>query len=221
MTQPAATRPLRGDRPRRLDHDQPPGHAERVESRRRSPKSRQRRGEPSPIPHIGLIVVTGAGEKAFVAGADITEMAALDARGAQAFAHELHESFAHLESSGKPVIAAINGFALGGGCELALACHVRIASDTARFGQPEVGFGLIPGAGGTQRLSRLIGRGRALDLILSGDMIDAAEALRIGLVERVTPAATLREYVSAYAAKLLGKSPLAQSRALDAVHRRR
>jgi len=168
-------------------------------------------------PDVGVIVVTGAGDKAFVAGADITEMAGLDASGAQGFAHELCASFGLLESAPKPVVAAINGFALGGGCELALACHVRIASETARFGQPEVGLGLIPGAGGTQRLPRLIGRGRALDLILTGDMIDAPEALRIGLVERVAPAATLNAFVSAYAAKLLTKSPRAQSRALDAV----
>jgi enoyl-CoA hydratase len=168
-------------------------------------------------PNVGVIVVTGAGEKAFVAGADITEMATLDAGGAQQFAHELADSFGRLEASPKPVIAAINGFALGGGCELALACHVRIASDTAKFGQPEVGLGLIPGAGGTQRLQRLVGRGRALDLILTGDVIDAVEALRIGLVERVTTADTLRAFVTAYAAKLLAKSGVAQSRALDAV----
>jgi enoyl-CoA hydratase len=168
-------------------------------------------------PDVGVIVVTGAGDKAFVAGADITEMANLDASGAQRFAHELSASFGVLESSPKPVIAAINGFALGGGCELALACHVRIASETAKFGQPEVGLGLIPGAGGTQRLPRLIGRGRALDLILTGEMIDATEALRIGLIERMAPAATFRDFVTAYAAKLLTKSPVAQSRALDAV----
>ncbi len=168
-------------------------------------------------PDVGVIVVTGAGDKAFVAGADITEMASLDALGAQRFAHQLCASFGLLESSPKPVIAAINGFALGGGCELALACHVRIAAETAKFGQPEVGLGLIPGAGGTQRLQRLIGRGRALDLILTGDMIDAAEALRIGLIERLAPAATLHAFVTAYAARLLTKSPLAQSRALEAV----
>jgi len=168
-------------------------------------------------PDVGVIVVTGAGEKAFVAGADITEMATLDPAGAQQFAHELGDSFGRLEASRKPVIAAVNGFALGGGCELALACHVRIASDAAKFGQPEVGLGLIPGAGGTQRLQRLIGRGRALDLILTGDVIDASEALRIGLVERVTPAATLDSFVTAYAAKLLTKSPRAHARALDAV----
>ena len=168
-------------------------------------------------PEVGVIVVTGAGEKAFVAGADITEMATLDPAGAQQFAHELGSSFARLEDSPKPVIAAVNGFALGGGCELALACHVRIASESARFGQPEVGLGLIPGAGGTQRLQRLVGRGRALDLILTGDVIDSAEALRIGLVERVAPAETLVAFVAGYAAKLLTKSPKAHARALDAV----
>jgi enoyl-CoA hydratase len=168
-------------------------------------------------PDVGVIVVTGAGEKSFVAGADISEMSTLDAAGAQRFAHDLNDSFSRLEASPKPVVAAINGFALGGGCELALACHVRIAADTAKFGQPEVGLGLIPGAGGTQRLQRLVGRGRALDLILTGDVIDAAEALRIGLIERVTTADALRASVTAYAARLLTRSPLALSRALDAV----
>lgn len=166
---------------------------------------------------VGVIVVTGAGDKAFVAGADIVEMSSLDAREAQAFSHELIDSFGRLEASPKPVIAAINGFALGGGCELAMACHVRIAADTARFGQPEVGLGLIPGAGGTQRLPRLIGRGRALDLILTGERIDAGEALRIGLIERIAPAAELRTVVTAYAEGLLARSPLALARALDAV----
>lgn len=169
-------------------------------------------------PEVGVIVVTGAGEKSFVAGADIAEMAALDALGAQRFSQVLNESFGLLEASPKPVIAAINGFALGGGCELALACHVRIAADTAILGQPEVGLGLIPGAGGTQRLQRLIGRGRALDLILTGEAINAAEALRIGLIERQAPAAELRGSVTAYAMKLLARGPLALARALDAVY---
>ncbi len=166
---------------------------------------------------VGAIVVTGAGDKAFVAGADIVEMASFDAREAQAFSHEMIDGFGRLEASPKPVIAAINGFALGGGCELALACHVRIAADTARFGQPEVGLGLIPGAGGTQRLPRLIGRGRALDLILTGERIEAVEALRIGLIERAVPAADLHAVVTAYAGRLLAQSPLALARALDAV----
>jgi len=168
-------------------------------------------------PDVGVIALTGAGEKAFVAGADIAEMAALDPREAQSFAHELNDGLGTLESSPKPVLAAVNGFALGGGCELAMACHVRIAADTAKFGQPEVGLGLIPGAGGTQRLQRLVGRGRALDLILTGDMVDAAEAMRIGLVERVVPADELRARVGDYAKKLLSKGPLALARALDAV----
>jgi enoyl-CoA hydratase len=167
---------------------------------------------------VGVIVVTGAGEKAFVAGADIAEMSTLHALEAQRFSHRLNEAFGLLEASPKPVIAAINGFALGGGCELALACHVRIAADTAVFGQPEVGLGLIPGAGGTQRLQRLIGRGRALDLILTGEVINATEALRIGLIERMVPAAELRAAATAYASKLLTRSPVALSRALDAVY---
>ncbi len=115
------------------------------------------------------------------------------------------------------MLAAVNGFALGGGCELALACHVRIAADTARFGQPEVQLGLIPGAGGTQRLARLVGRGRALDLILRGATIDASEALRIGLVERVVPAASLVQTVEQYVEELCRNSPLALARALEAI----
>ena len=123
---------------------------------------------------VRVIALTGAGDKAFVAGADIKQMASLSPLEAQSFSRFLQQSLNALERSSKPVIAAVNGFALGGGCELALACHVRIAADTARFGQPEVALGLIPGAGGTQRLQRVVGRGRALDLILSGEMIDAA-----------------------------------------------
>jgi len=165
-----------------------------------------------------VIVLTGAGEKAFVAGADIAEMAALDARGAQAYSTFLNETLSSIEGSAKPVVAAVNGFALGGGCELAMACHVRFASEKARFGQPEVNLGLIPGAGGTQRLARLCGRGRALDLILTGDMIDAAEAHRIGLVDRVVAPDRLAEEVGAYAAKLAEKSPVALARILLAVH---
>jgi len=163
------------------------------------------------------LVVTGAGDRAFVAGADLREMAALSAVEAQAFSGLLRQTLDAFERSPKPVVAAVNGFALGGGCELALACHVRIASDVARFGQPEVHLGLIPGAGGTQRLPRLIGRGRALDLILSGRTIEAEEALRIGLVERVVPAAELVSTVESYVATLRRNSPLALARALEAV----
>ncbi len=166
---------------------------------------------------IRVIVLTGAGEKAFVAGADIKEMSTLEPAEAQSFSRFLQDSLDRLERSPKPVIAAINGFALGGGCELALACHVRIAADNARFGQPEVSLGLMPGAGGTQRLQRVVGRGRALDLILSGEMIDAAEAHRIGLANQVVPAADLRDAVTAYAEKLCSKSPLALARCIEAI----
>jgi enoyl-CoA hydratase len=168
-------------------------------------------------PGVGILVVTGAGEKAFVAGADIAEMSVMSPEEAQEFSRFLQEVLGRLERSRKPVVAAVNGYALGGGLELAMACHVRIASETARFGQPEVGLGLIPGAGGTQRLPRIVGRGSALDLILRGEMIDAAEALRIGLVSRVVAAATLRDAAAAYAATLNTKSPTALARALEAV----
>jgi enoyl-CoA hydratase len=166
---------------------------------------------------VRVLVLTGAGEKAFVAGADIEEMSAMSAGAGQEYSRFLHESLSRLERCPKPVIAAINGFALGGGCELAMACHVRLASQKARLGQPEVNLGLIPGAGGTQRLQRLVGRGRALDLVLSGDFIDAEEALRIGLVNRVFPPEGLREGVEAYAKTLKGKSPAALARAIEAV----
>lgn len=166
---------------------------------------------------VVAIVITGAGEKAFVAGADIKEMSALSAAEGQSYARFLQQSLDLLERSPKPVIAAVNGFALGGGCELSLACHLRFAADSARFGQPEVNLGLIPGAGGTQRLPRIVGRGRALDLILGGGMIDATEAHRIGLVNRVVPAAELEQTVAKYVGTLAGKSPIALTRALDAV----
>jgi enoyl-CoA hydratase len=168
-------------------------------------------------PEVRVLVLTGAGEKAFVAGADIKEMSSMSAAEGQDYARFLQRSLERLERSPKPVLAAVNGFALGGGCELAMACHVRLASEKARFGQPEVNLGLIPGAGGTQRLQRLVGRGRALDLVLSGDMIGADEAHRIGLVNRVFAADGLREGVEAYAKTLQGKSPIALSRAIQAV----
>jgi len=168
-------------------------------------------------PEVRVLLLTGAGEKAFVAGADIKEMSAMSAAEGQEYSRFLHASLAWLERSPKPVLAAVNGFALGGGCELAMACHVRLASERASFGQPEVALGLIPGAGGTQRLQRLVGRGRAMDLVLSGDRIDAAEALRIGLVNRVFPADGLREGVEAYAQTLKGRSPAALGRAIEAV----
>jgi enoyl-CoA hydratase len=168
-------------------------------------------------PGVAVLVLTGAGEKAFVAGADIKEMASMSPAEAQDFAKFLQDSLDLLERAGKPVIAAVNGFALGGGCELAMACHVRLASEGAKFGQPEVSLGLIPGAGGTQRLQRLVGRGRAMDLILSGDMIDAAEAHRIGLVNKLFAPEELRQGVESYVKTLTKKSPVALGRAIEAI----
>lgn len=166
---------------------------------------------------VGVLVLTGSGDKAFVAGADILEMSELQPAEAQGFARFLQRSLETVECSPKPVVAAVNGFALGGGCELAMACHVRIACEKARFAQPEVNLGLIPGAGGTQRLQRIVGRGRALDLLLTGEMIGADEAYRIGLVSRVVPCAELESAVEEYVAKLRGKGPLALTRVLEAV----
>jgi enoyl-CoA hydratase len=136
---------------------------------------------------VDVIILTGAGEKAFVAGADIAELAEQDAVQGQRFALYGQGVFNAIEQSSRPVIAAVNGFALGGGCELALACHIRIASENAKFGQPEVNLGIIPGYGGTQRLARVVGWGMAAEMILTGAMIDAAEAARVGLVNRVVP----------------------------------
>jgi enoyl-CoA hydratase len=137
---------------------------------------------------VRVVVLTGSGEKAFVAGADVTDMLAMSPVEARAFAHRGATVFSQLENLPQPVIAAVNGFALGGGCELAMACDIRIAAETAKFAQPETGLGITPGFGGTQRLPRLIGQGRAMELLFTGDTIDAAEALRIGLVNKVVPA---------------------------------
>ena len=166
---------------------------------------------------VGVVVLTGAGEKAFVAGADIAAMQPLDATTARHFARLGHEVLHAIEKGPKPVIAAVNGFALGGGCELAMACDLRFASDTAKFGQPEVNLGVIPGFGGTQRLARLVGKGRALELVLSGAMIDAAEAWLIGLVNRVVPQAELLGAARALAATILAKGPLVVRLAKEAV----
>jgi enoyl-CoA hydratase len=161
-------------------------------------------------PDVGAVVLTGAGEKAFVAGADISEFNDLvSAREAADFALRGQAALNRIESLPRPVIAAINGFALGGGCELAMACDIRLAADTARLGQPEINLGIIPGYGGTQRLARLVGRGAAKLLCMSGDPIDAAEALRIGLVERVVPAAALLDEAKQLARRLAGKAPVA------------
>lgn len=160
------------------------------------------------------IILTGAG-RAFVAGADIGELAALDASGARALSLRGQAVFARFEASPKPVIAAVNGFALGGGCELAMACHVRLASEAARFGQPEVKLGLIPGYGGTQRLPRLVGPGMAAQLLLTGEIIDAAEAARIGLVNRVVAADALLATAEALVRQMVANAPLALAQILD------
>jgi enoyl-CoA hydratase len=164
------------------------------------------------------VIVTGAGPKAFVAGADIGELSGQGALGGRARALAGQQVFRRLELSGKPVIAAVNGFALGGGCELAMACHLRVASENAKFGQPEVKLGIAPGYGGTVRLPRLIGRGRALELLLTGEMIDAAEALRIGLVNRVVPAERLITEAEGLLRSILSNGPLAIRACLEAVH---
>jgi len=167
---------------------------------------------------IGGVIVTGAG-RAFVAGADIGELASQSPLQARQRALRGQRVFRSFETSPKPVIAAVNGFALGGGCELAMACHLRIASDAAKFGQPEVKLGLCPGYGGTQRLPRLIGTGRALQLLMTGEMIDAAEAFRIGLVNRVVPGAELMSAADAMMRQMLANAPLALSSCIEAVLR--
>jgi enoyl-CoA hydratase len=167
---------------------------------------------------VGAVILTGAGEKAFVAGTDIKELSELNAETGKLFSIGGQEVFDTIENLGKPVIAAVNGYALGGGTELALACHIRIASENAKFGQPEVNLGIIPGYGGTQRLARLIGKGRAMEMILTGDQIDAAEALRIGLVNKIVPLADLMKTCEAMAAKILSKGQVAIRLALKAVN---
>jgi enoyl-CoA hydratase len=167
---------------------------------------------------VRAVVLTGAGEKAFVAGADIRELATLGPVAARAYALAGQRVFTRIEEMGKPVIAAVNGFALGGGCELAMACTLRLASETARFGQPEVKLGLIPGFGGTQRLPRLVGKGRALQLLLTGELIDAQEAWRIGLVNRVVAPGALQAEARALAAALAAGAPIALRYAIDAVN---
>ncbi|TYO98601.1 short chain enoyl-CoA hydratase [Geothermobacter ehrlichii] len=158
---------------------------------------------------VKVVILTGGGEKAFVAGADIAEMQSLDAVEASRFARLGHELAAAVEELPKPVIAAVNGYALGGGCELALCCDIRLAAENAQFGQPEVNLGVIPGFGGTQRLARLIGKGLASELIMTGDMIDAAEAHRIGLVNKVFPAADLMTAARKMAGKIASKGLVA------------
>jgi enoyl-CoA hydratase len=167
---------------------------------------------------VGGAILTGAG-RAFVAGADISELAAQTPMQAKQRALRGQEIFRRFETSTKPVIAAVNGFALGGGCELAMSCHLRVASDAAKFGQPEVKLGICPGYGGTQRLPRLVGMGRALQLLMTGEMIDAAEAYRIGLVNRVVPGAELLTTADAMLRQMLANGPLALSSCIEAVIR--
>jgi enoyl-CoA hydratase/carnithine racemase len=168
---------------------------------------------------IHAVILTGAGEKAFVAGADISEIAQDTPDGAHARALHGQRVFDLIEHLGKPVIAAVNGFAFGGGCELAMACTLRLAADTARFGQPEINLGIIPGFAGTQRLSRLIGKTKALELILTGRQITAEEALTIGLINRVVPSIELMKEARSLAAELAAKPRIAVRYALEAVNR--
>jgi len=163
------------------------------------------------------MILTGAGEKAFVAGADISELADLSSQEAIRFAQRGQGIFSSLENCGKPVIAAVNGYALGGGCELALACHVRVLSDNAKIGLPEVSLGVIPGYGGTQRLARIVGAGRALEMILSGDPISATDAHRIGLANQVCEQAALLQTCRGLAGRISLRAPRAVSLALESV----
>jgi enoyl-CoA hydratase len=163
------------------------------------------------------VILTGAGQKAFVAGADISELAEQSPVEGKRRALVGQQVFRRLERCGKPVIAAVNGFALGGGCELAMACHIRLAAEHAKFGQPEVKLGIGPGYGGTVRLPRLVGKGRALELLLTGGVIDAAEAHRIGLVNRVVPADRLLAEAEALLRSMLENGPLALRACLEAV----
>jgi len=168
---------------------------------------------------VRVVIVTGAGEKAFVAGADISELAALSPAQAQDHALLGQRVFDTIEHLGKPVIAAINGFALGGGCELAMACTLRLAADSAKIGQPEVNLGIPPGFAGTQRLARLVGKGAALEMLLTGRHVTAEEAQRIGLVNRVVPATELMTAARALAGELAAKAPIATRYIIEAVQR--
>lgn len=159
---------------------------------------------------IKSTIITGAGPKAFVAGADISEFTALNGEGGKALAKRGQDLvFSKIENCPKPIVAAVNGFALGGGCELAMACHFRLAGENAKFGQPEVNLGLIPGYGGTQRLTQLIGKGKAMELMLTGNMIDANEAKQLGLVNHVTPAETLLDKTKELLNSINTKAPIA------------
>ncbi|HEX7119241.1 MAG TPA: enoyl-CoA hydratase-related protein [Longimicrobiales bacterium] len=170
---------------------------------------------------VRAVIVTGAGEKAFVAGADIAELAEMGPLSGIRISRQGQDTFRFLETMPKPVIAAVNGYALGGGLELALACHLRLASENARFGLPEVKLGIIPGYGGTVRLPQVIGRGRALEMILTGEMIDADEAYRIGLANRVVPQVELMTEAEALARKIAANGPIAVALAIESVNHAR
>lgn len=167
---------------------------------------------------VKAVVLTGAGAKAFVAGADIAEIAGLDAASGREFSLFGQGVYRAIETLPKPVLAAVNGFALGGGCELAMACHIRIASENAQFGQPEVNLGVIAGYGGTQRMARLVGKGRALELLLTGDRVDARRACEMGLVNAVVPLQDLLPKALEIAARIGSKGPLAVRHCLEAVN---
>ena len=166
-------------------------------------------------PEIKSAIVTGAGPKSFVAGADISEFIGLDHEEGMTLAKKGQDIFLKIENSLKPVVAAVNGFALGGGCELAMACHFRIASENARFGQPEINLGLIPGYGGTQRLTKLIGKGKAIELLLTGEMIDANSALKYGLVNQVVPLNELIDTCKNILGKINSKAPIAVEKCIN------
>ena len=164
------------------------------------------------------VIITGAGEKAFVAGADISEILEIEPQDGEKFAKRGQDIFLKIENCPKPVIAAVNGFALGGGCELAMSCHFRLASDNAKFGQPEVNLGIIPGYGGTQRLPVLVGKGKAMELMMTGAIIDAKEAKSLGLVNYVTPLSDLLTETNKILTVILSKSPIAVSKLIQAVN---
>jgi len=169
-------------------------------------------------PEIKAVIITGAGPKAFVAGADISEFVGLNKEDGMTLAKQGQDIFFKIENCSKPIVAAVNGFALGGGCELAMACHFRVASDNAKFGQPEVNLGLIPGYGGTQRLTQLIGKGRSMELLMTGNMIDASIALEYGLVNHVVPQDDLLPKAKMILEQIIVKAPLAVGKCITAAN---
>ncbi|MBK9248748.1 MAG: enoyl-CoA hydratase/isomerase family protein [Ignavibacteria bacterium] len=168
-------------------------------------------------PEIRAIIVTGSGVKAFAAGADIAELHSCDSTTGEKFSSTGQQVFSHIEHCGKPVIAAVNGFALGGGCELAMSCHIRFCSENAKFGQPEVNLGILPGYGGTQRMTHIVGRAKSAELTLSGMIIGAQEAMQIGLVNSVHPQSDLMEFTEKFVQTVVSKSPSAVQAALHSI----